>query len=493
MTTATVYLVGAGPGDPQLLTRRALDLIRSADVIVHDRLLAAEVLSEATPDAQIVDVGKQPGNPSVGQDVINELLIEHAREGKQVVRLKGGDPFVFGRGGEEALALADAGIAFEVVPAVTAAVGASSYAGIPLTQRGLTSAVAFVTGHEDPSKPDSSLDWDGLANFPGTLVFYMGVRALPRISEQLVAAGRSACEPTAVVENATYPQQRVIVAPLDQIAHQATSVEISNPAVTIIGEVVALRDQLNWFEQRPLHALSITVTRARSEASAIAHELRQLGAQVHEAPAIKIRSLNAELPDLKDYDLVCITSPNGVREFFSSLERSGGRDARALAGCRVAVIGPGTARTLKEHGISADVVAKRSMAEGLLEALDDVEVKRALVARGKSGRDTLPDGLQQRGATVDVVALYETVAEELSAKQREQAVSTDYITFTSASTVHNFIAAVGHDQISPHQRLASIGPATSAALREYGLRPTVEAAQHTPAGLIEAMVADAHR
>jgi uroporphyrinogen III methyltransferase/synthase len=487
MTPGTVYLVGAGPGDPGLLTVRAADLIARADVILHDRLIPAGALDGARPDAEIVFVGKQGGGVQVPQDETNRLLLDRARAGKDVVRLKGGDPFVFGRGGEEALLCLEAGVPFEVVPGVTAGVAAPAYAGIPVTHRELASGVAFVTGHEDPAKPDSALDWPALAAFPGTLVFYMGVRALPKIAAQLVAGGRAADEPVAVVERGTLPGQRTLLATLADVAERAAAKRIRAPAITVVGPVAVLRERLAWLERRPLHGRTVAVTRARPQASALAARLRELGATVVEAPTIRTRSLDAELPPLVAFDLVCVTSPNGVHALFERLAAAG-RDARALAGATVAAIGPGTARALAGHGIRADVVPERAVAEGLADALADTAVTRALIVRGREGRDVLPDALRERGAAVDVLALYETVAEPLDADTAAAAASADYVTFTSASTVRSFLAAAGS---LDGPRIASIGPATSAALRDAGLEPAIEADPHTPDGLVAALLADA--
>jgi uroporphyrinogen III methyltransferase / synthase len=485
----TVYLVGAGPGDPGLLTARALELIATADVIVYDRLIPEAALDGARPDAELVYAGKEGGGSSVPQPEIERLLLEPGARGRTVVRLKGGDPFVFGRGGEEAEALRTAGVPFEVVPGVTAGVAAPAYAGIPVTHRDAASAVAFVTGHEDPTKPQSALDWPALAAFPGTLVVYMGVRQLAAIAQRLVAGGRAADEPAAVVQRGTLPDQRVVTGTLSAIASIAASEGIRAPAIAIFGPVARLREQLRWFEQRPLAGLSVAVTRARAQASALATRLRELGAAVVEAPAIRIVPLDGPAPDVRRYDLVCLTSPNGVRLLFERLSAAG-LDARSLAGTRVAAIGPGTAAALREHGISADVMPERFVAEGLVEALADVPLKRALVARAADARELLPDALRARGAEVDVVALYETVAEPLSAAQLEAVAAADYVTFTSSSTVNFFFDAVGGG-LAPRARLVSIGPVTSATLRERGLEPAVEASQHDVDGLLQALVADA--
>jgi uroporphyrinogen III methyltransferase / synthase len=487
--TGRVHLVGAGPGDPGLLTLRAAELIAEADVILHDRLIPPEALAGARPDAEIVYVGKEGGGPQMAQEDIDRLLVERASAGAVVVRLKGGDPFVFGRGGEEALVCRAAGIPFEVVPGITAGVAAPAYAGIPVTHRDLASGVAFVTGHEDPAKPDSALDWPALAAFPGTLVFYMGVRALPRIAERLVAGGRAPAEPVAVVERGTLPGQRTLLTTLADVAERAAAEGIRAPAVTVVGPVAALREQLAWLEARPLHGRTVAVTRARAQASALAARLRTLGATVVEAPAIRTQPLPAALPDLGAYDLLCVTSPNGAHELFARLAAADA-DARALAGLTVAAIGPGTARALGEHGIRPDVVPARAVAEGLVESLAGIDMRRALIVRGREGRDVLPDALLERGAEVDIIVLYETVAEPLDEATARAAAGADYLTFTSASTVRFFLAAAG-SLAGP--RIASIGPATTAALREAGVEPDLEADPHTPHGLVAALVADAAR
>jgi uroporphyrinogen III methyltransferase/synthase len=484
---ANVFLVGAGPGDPGLLTLRAVELLGSADVVLYDRLIPPGALRHARLEAELVFVGKQGGGPQMPQEEIDRLLVEHGRSGKRVVRLKGGDPLVFGRGGEEALRLREAGIGFEIVPGITAGVAAPAYAGIPVTHRELASGVAFVTGHEDPDKPESALDWAALARFPGTLVFYMGVRALPRIAEKLQAEGRSAGEPVAVIERGTLPGQRTLVATLADVAQRAQMVGIRAPAVTLVGPVAALREDLAWLERRPLHGKTVAVTRARAQASPLAARLRDLGADVIEAPAIRTQSLPVELSELAGYDLLVVSSPNGARELFAHL-----RDARDLAGVRVAAMGPGTARALKEHGIEADIVPKRSVAEGMVEALAEIDVRRVLIARGKEGRDVLPDALRERGAQVDVLALYETVAEPLEVGGIAEISRADYVTFTSASTVRHLLEAAGANALDG-PRLASIGPATSAELRAHDLEPDIEADPHTPDGLVDAVLADARR
>jgi uroporphyrinogen III methyltransferase/synthase len=414
------------------------------------------------------------------------------------VRLKGGDPFVFGRGGEEAQALAEAGVDFEVVPAVTAGVAAPAYAGIPVTHRDDASAVAFVTGHEDPSKPETALDWPALAAFPGTLVLYMGVRNLARIAERLVAGGRPPAEPAAVIERGTLAGQRTVTGTLADIAGRVAEAGLGPPAITLVGPVARLRERLEWVERRPLFGRSVVDTRARAEASGLAARLGALGARVVEAPAIRVEPRPAAEVDpvvdrIGEYALVCLTSPNGAALLLDALERTG-RDARALAGVTVAAIGPGTAAELRGGGIRADVVPPRSIAESLVEALADVPVegRRVLVARASEARDVLPAALAERGAEVDVLPLYDTVAEALDGDQLEAAASADYVTFTSSSTVRFFLESV--DGAFPAgARVVSIGPVTSATAREHGLEVHVEAERHDLDGLVDALVADASR
>jgi uroporphyrinogen III methyltransferase/synthase len=495
-----VHLVGAGPGDPGLLTARALELIAAADAILHDRLIPAGALDGARDDADLVYAGKTPGGESMGQDEINRRLVELGQKGLRVVRLKGGDPFVFGRGGEEAQALAAAGVPFEVVPGVTAGIAGPAYAGIPATHRDQSSAVAMVTAHEDPDKAESALDWKGLAAFPGTLVFYMGVKRLPDVTAKLIAEGRYVDEPAVVIERATLPGQRTVSGTLGEIAVLAAEAGIRPPALTVVGAVTDLAAELSWVDRRPLHGVTVAVTRARAQASGLARQLAELGAEVVETPAIRIvpRAIEGEIAkaveQMSDYALVCVTSPNGASLLLAAL-REKGRDARALAGCVVAAIGPGTAAALREGGIRADVVPERSVAEALVEALEAVEVKgrRVLVARAAEARDVLPDALEARGAQVDVVPLYETVAEPLTPEQVEGIGRAGYVTFTSSSTVRFFMDALAQAgaALPDATRVVSIGPITSATAAELGLEVHVEAARHDIDGLLEALLADA--
>ena len=519
-----VYLVGAGPGDPGLMTARSLDLIATADAIFHDRLIPPGALDGAREEAELIYVGKAPQDvpslrhpmgalsegTSVGQGEIHEQLIEAARAGKSVVRLKGGDPFVFGRGGEEGEALRAAGVEFEVVPGVTAGVAASAYAGIPVTHRDDASAVAFVTGHEDPDKEETALDWEALAKFPGTLVFYMGVKRLGDNAAALIAAGRDANEPAAAVERGTMEGQRTVIATLGTLAEAVEREEVGAPALIVVGPVVERRETLAWLERRPLHGRRVVVTRARAQASGLAATLRSLGAEVVELPAIRIEprieseEVRGAIERIGEYSLICVTSPNGAHLLFEALAKAG-LDARVLGGgmkneqarerdmgAVIAAIGPGTARALAEHGIKADIVPEWFVAEALVESLQRVEIagSRVLVARAAEARDILPDALRERGAEVDVVALYETMRETPEPESIEAAQAANYVTFTSSSTVRNLTEALG-DRFPTAARIISIGPITSEAARAAGLEVAVEADRHDVDGLITALLADA--
>jgi uroporphyrinogen III methyltransferase / synthase len=446
-------------------------------------------------------VGKRAGAAARAQEEINNLLVELARAGKRVVRLKGGDPFVFGRGGEEAEALADAGIPFAVVPGVTAGVAAPGYAGIPVTHRSEASGVAFVTAHEDPGKETNALDWEAIASFPGTLVIYMGVARLAEITTTLVQNGRSPAEPAAIIERGTYPDQRIVRGTLGEIDQLARDRGVAPPALTVVGQVAALRERISWFERTPLFGRRVVITRARAQASALARRLAELGAAVCEAPVIRIE------PRLTDpgvgqavaalaagsFEIVCLTSPNGAQLLVQALAEAG-HDVRVLAGTTLAAIGPGTAAALARHGLRADIVPGRSVAESLAEELikRGVAGRRVLLARAVDARDVLPDELAQAGATVEVAALYETVHEELGEAERVAIAHADYVTFTSSSTVRNFVEALGgRDGLPETTRVVSIGPVTSATARELGMRVDVEAARHDIDGLVEALLEDA--
>jgi uroporphyrinogen III methyltransferase/synthase len=474
VTAGRVILVGAGPGDPALLTSRAIGAIANADVLLHDDLIPREALDIARADAEVIGVGKRGGGEQVPQEETNGLILRYAREGKVVVRLKGGDPFVFGRGGEEALLCAEHGIPCTIVPGITAGVAAPAAAGIPVTHRGLAGAVAFVTGFS----AESDVDMGALAVFPGTLVFYMGVRTLPQITERLIAGGRNPDEPAAVIERGTLPGQRTIVGTLATIATVAADEEVRAPSITVVGPVTALHAKLGG----PLAGRTIAVTRAREQASELAARLQALGARVVVAPAIRTESLEVQLPDLGEFDLLCLTSPTGVACLWNLV-----RDARALAGPQIAAIGPGTAGALRRLGVEPDIVPARSNAEGLVKALEGVAVRHALIARAEEGREVLPDALRARGAEVELLPLYRTIAEPLREAERDAALAADLLVFASSSAVKAFHTAAG---TLAGPRIASIGPATSATIRELGGEVAIEASEHTPDGLIGAILDD---
>ena len=400
-----MYLVGAGPGDPGLLTVRGAEALGLADVVVHDRLVHPSLLDLARPDAERIYVGKAPGRAEIEQAGINALLVEHGRAGRAVVRLKGGDPFVFGRGGEEAEALAAAGVPFEVVPGITSAIGAPAYAGIPVTHRGVSTHFTVVTGHEDPAKESSDVDWEALAKAGGTLVILMGAGRIGDIAARLAAGGRPPETPVAAVRNGTRADQETVRGTLATIADAG----IRAPAAIVVGEVAGL--DLAWFETRPLFGRSVVVTRAREQASELRHRLEGLGAEVIELPAIAIEPLAFDVPDLSAYRWLVFTSANGVVAFFDRGLAPAGLDARAVAGLRLAAIGPGTAAALAERGLRTDLLPERFVAESLLEAFPTAAAggERVLLARAEHARDVLPAGLSERGYEVDVLAVYRTV------------------------------------------------------------------------------------
>ncbi|HEX8360208.1 MAG TPA: uroporphyrinogen-III C-methyltransferase [Longimicrobium sp.] len=493
--TGTVYLVGAGPGDPGLLTLRAAELLARADVLVYDALVSPAIVERAAR-AERVYVGKRGGEHTRTQDEINRLLVELAGRFHTVVRLKGGDPFVFGRGGEEALVLREAGVPFEVVPGITSGVAGPAYAGIPVTQRGVTSSVALVTGHEDPTKDDTDLDWAHLARGVGTLVFYMGVGKMADNFRRLMEGGRSPDTPAAAVESGTYPRQRTVAGTLATLPALVREAGIGAPSVVVVGEVVALREQLAWYDRRPLSGRRIVVTRARAQASGFAAELEALGAEVIQFPTIRIEAapdagaLRDAAAGVGGFDWVVFTSTNGVEHFWSALAGAG-LDARALAGVRVCALGPATAAELAARGIRADLVPDEYVAEATVEALAaaaDLHGARILLPRAEVARAVLPDSLRERGAEVVEVAAYRTVQDGAGAdevRRRIAAGEVDLVTFTASSTVRSFAELVGTD--TGGASVASIGPITSGTLRELGMRVDVEAKEYTIPGLLAAI------
>jgi uroporphyrinogen III methyltransferase / synthase len=496
-----VYLVGAGPGDPGLITVKGLALLRRADVVVYDQLASPELLKEAKASAELLYVGKKAGDHALPQGGINELLVAKARAGLTVVRLKGGDPFVFGRGGEEAEELAAAGIQFEIVPGVTSAVAAPAYAGIPVTHRRYTTLVTFITGHEDPTKEASTIPWAALGQNPGTLVFLMGVKNLAENCRRLVAAGRAPETPAAVIQSGTMLTQRTVVGTLDDIGARAREADIKPPAVLVVGGVVELADTLRWWENRPLWDKTVVVTRSRDQASRLVDLLNAAGARCLEVPTIEIvppadfAPLDAALQHLARYDWVIFTSANGVCAFMDRLFHKG-LDVRSLGRARLAVIGPATAQALRDFSLVAEVVPDTFQAEGLLEVLEPKLLggTRILLARAEQARDVLPDGLIELGSKLDVVPVYRALAPASLPPEAAEVLlkgRVDLLTFTSSSTVHNFAGIIGKkrfQKLAAEAAVASIGPITTATLREYGITPRIEPAAFTIPALAAAIV-----
>ena len=481
----TVFLVGAGPGDPGLLTVRAAAVLAAADVVVYDRLSAESLLDLAPATAERISVGKAPGRADMTQDDINALLVERGKAGRQVVRLKGGDPFVFARGGEEAAALLEAGVPFEVVPGVTSAIAVPAYAGIPVTLRHSSTSVTLVTGHEDPDVgEDGSVDWEAIARVGGTIVVLMGVARIGVIASRLMAAGRSADTPVASITWGTRPEQRTVRATLGTIGQQT----LQAPATIVIGDVAA--QNLEWFERRPLFGQRIVVTRARAQASEMTARLHALGAAVIEVPTIVIddpddggAALRRAAAAVGSYDWLILTSANGAERLLSCLH-----DARDLGGVQVAAIGPGTARVLDRANVRADLVPERFVAEALLDefpAPPPGEAGRVLLARAKVARDVLPDGLRSKGWQVDVVDAYQTRAATPSPSVLDAAATADIVAFTSSSTVERYLEVAGADRVP--RVVACIGPVTAETARRSGLTVAVEAEVHSIDGLIDAI------
>ena len=501
MTEGKVFFVGAGPGEPDLITVRGKKLIETADAVVYDALANSALLpagARETGRPELYYVGKRGGaKDSVTQEEINLLLVKLAREGKRVVRLKGGDPFVFGRGSEEAQAMNDASISFEVVPGITAGIAAPAYAGIPVTHRGLSTSVTFVTGHEDPAKPHTQTNWSALARAGGTIVLYMGVKTLSGITASLLKGGMPPEMPAAAIQWGTHPKQRTVVGTLENIASIAEEQNISAPSIIVIGWSVVLRDELNWFEQRPLFGRRIVVTRATQQAQALSGRLRELGADVIEMPATQIARLDlaplrTAIGELSRYQWLILTSQNAVAIFWEQLLGEG-RDARALAGLKVGAVGPATAGALLEHGIAVDLVPNRFVAEGLLEMLrerDDVSGTRVLYVTAEGSRDVLPAGLNEIGAELVVIEAYRSVADGEGAERLARAIEAgklDLATFTSGSAVRGYVDAIG-DELAVRVPAASIGPQTSDALREAGIEVKAEAKESTLDGLVSAVL-----
>ena len=495
-----VYLVGAGPGDPALATIKATECLQQAEVIIYDYLASEKLLEFAPPEAERLYVGKKAGDHAMSQEQINALLVEKGRH-SVVVRLKGGDPFIFGRGGEEALALREAGIRFEVVPGVTSAIAVPAYAGISLTHRGLSASVAFVTGHEMPGKEESDIHWDRLATGVGTLVFLMGVRNLEFISSQLMEHGRAAETPVAVIRWGTTAEQQTVTGTLGSIVQVAGEAGIKPPAIIVVGEVAGLRQHLNWFEERPLFGKTVVVTRAREQASDFRILLEGKGAQCLEFPTIEVvppaswGPLDEAIRNLGLYNWLIFTSVNGVRFFLQRLQEYG-EDVRALHGIRLGAIGPKTAAKLTERGLRLDLVPSEYRAEAVIEELGEQEVrgKRFLLPRAAKAREILPEKLEEMGGQIDVVTAYETIrpagkSEEVRSLLQKGAISC--ITFTSSSTVENFAAMFPGDDLPAlldKAAIACIGPITAQTAREHGLEVDIMPAEYTVEALATKIV-----
>jgi uroporphyrinogen III methyltransferase/synthase len=494
--TGKCFLVGAGPGDLGLVTLRAKECIERAEVIVYDYLCNPEMLRWAPENAELIFAGKKAGAHTMTQDEINTLLVEKTRAGKQVVRLKGGDPFLFGRGAEEARALAAAGLPFAIVPGVSSAIAGPAYAGIPVTHRGKNSHVTFFTGHEDPEKSESAIDFGALAKLGGTQVMLMGVERIGAIAREMLANGMRKDLPVALIRWATTGRQETLVGTLDNIAERVTAEGFAAPAIAVFGDVVSLRDELNWFEDRPLSGKRIVVTRTRTQAGILTEQLRDLGADVIELPTIRIepptdlRAFAELVQDAHAYDWILFTSPNGVNAFFELFYKLYD-DAREIGGARIAAIGPATAQRIKDFRLHVDLQPEEFVAESLVREFrkeGGIENLRVLIARAEQARDLLPKELSALGAIVDEGFAYRTVPEtrdDLGVRRRLLEEGADLITFTSSSTVENFLA-LGLPWPAKMQ-VASIGPITSKTARDRGLEVSVEARRHDIPGLVEAI------
>ena len=496
-----VFLIGAGPGDPGLLTIKAKECIESADVVVYDYLASPYLLEYARKDAEIIYVGKKGGDHTLTQDKINLLLVDKAREGKTVARLKGGDPFVFGRGGEEAQELLEDGIAYEVIPGVTSAISAPAYAGIPITHRDHTSFVSFITGHEKPGKKESRMQWDVFARSDATLVFLMGVKNLANIVKNLLENGKPADTPVALVRWGTTTRQQTVTGTLETIVQVVKEAGLKSPAIIVVGHVVSLREELAWFDKKPLFGKRIVITRARAQASGLVAELNRLGAQCIEIPTIEIAPpkdmapMEAAIAGLDKYQWLVFTSVNGVKFFFDTLFAKG-KDVRALGHLKFACIGPVTKERLGDYGIVSDILPETYRAESVVDAFAGVGIsgKKVLLPRAKKARTILPEELTKMGAQVDEVTAYET---ELTDEGRQTLIdmlkdnAIDAVTFTSSSTVSNFMTLLEGENgkaLLKDVTLASIGPITSDTARSLGLEPGIEADPYTIPGLIEALL-----
>lgn len=492
-----VYLIGAGPGDPGLLTLKGLQCLKKAQVVVYDHLAAISLLAHAQPNAEFIYAGKEAGAHTIPQTELNRLLVTKAQEGKTVARLKGGDPYVFGRGGEEALELAQAGIPFEVVPGISSAIAGPMYAGIPVTHRGVAAGVTIITGHEAPDKAAPGHNWQALAQTKGTLVFLMAMQNLKEITATLLKYGKSPATPVAVIQNATTTRQRTLLTTLAELPHDAERQNFAAPALVVIGNVVELGPKLGWFDKKPLFGQKILLTRTGQQALTMAATLNDLGAECISLPVIKIKplpdtALKQALDALQIYQWLIFTSSNAVELFFETLFTHG-RDSRALHGLKVAAIGAVTAQKLQTYGIAADVIPQQFVAESLSEALDVYDLKgaRILLPRAKDARETLPESLRDMGATIDIIPLYETIPAVVRMENLNWLDDINIVTFTSASTVNMLKAALPSEKftaLSQKAIAACIGPITANAAQNAGFRHIITAAIYTAEGLCETII-----
>jgi len=498
--TGRVYIIGAGPGDPGLMTVKGVKCLQEAEVVIYDHLINPGILDLAPENVRLVYAGKEGGKHTLSQDEINARLVAEARQGHVVARLKGGDPFIFGRGGEEAEELARVGIPFEIVPGVTSAISVPAYAGIPLTHRRYTATVAFVTGHEDPLKEQSEIDWKALAGM-GTLVFLMGVRNLSRISASLIAQGKKPETPAALIRWGTTANQETLVGTLENIADLADAAGFAPPAILVVGEVVGLREELNWFETKPLFGRGIVVTRPESQADSLTALLQDAGARVISFPTIRIvppeswDGLDQAIRRLEDYAWLIFTSANGVRFFLERLHAAG-KDLRDLKGIRLCTIGPATAAALESRGLRVDLVPETYLSEGVVAAFEQFAIpgQRILLPRAEKARDVIPEGLTNQGAVVDVVTAYRTVNSGRPGSELTELIAqgrVDVLTFTSPSTVTNFLEIMGPDFLPLPEgiRVACIGPVTAAAAEKAGLPVDILQETYTVPGLVESLKA----
>jgi uroporphyrinogen III methyltransferase/synthase len=493
-----VFLVGAGPGAPDLITLKAKSCLEKADIVIYDYLVNREILKFAPLSAELICVGKRNTSERIPQDRVNSIMIEKAKEGKNVVRLKGGDPFIFGRGGEEAIALAEAGVEFEIVPGVTAAVAVPEYAGIPLTHREFSS-VLFLTGHESSLKPQSSIDWKSIARVKGTLVFYMGMKTLPHIIEKLLSSGKPPNTPAAVIHWGSLPVQKSVQSTLKNIVNDVKKNSITSPSILVVGDVVKLRKKINWYEAKPLYGKTILITRAEEQGEELSVLLRDLGANVVNLPMIKIvppsdyAPMDSAIERLRTYNWLIFTSVNGVKFFFARLKEKK-KDLRELNGIKIMAIGPRTREEVEKYNLSVDAMPEKFIAESVVSLFGrDVKGQKILLPRAKVARDIIPEELKKKGAEVDVVSAYETILPELKREKIFELFNErniDVLVFTSSSTVKNFVHLAGQENLKTlldGVKIACIGPVTEETAKGFGIKTDILPEEYTMPGITQAI------